>query len=510
MFWADKITSEFKKKTFQHIQDMKTPSGRIHVGALRGVIIHDLVYKALIDTGLKAEYSYVFDDNDPMDSLPVYLPKEKFERYMGFPLNKVPSPGAGGQNFAEFYALEFKEVFNQLGANPEIIWASELYNSGKMDEGIKICLDNAEKIRKIYKRVSGADLPSDWFPFSVVCEKCGKVGTTRVYAWDGKEVSYRCLPNLVEWAGGCGFEGKISPFGGTGKLPWKVYWAVKWQALGVTIEGAGKDHMSKGGSHDIASAVCEEILSYETPCPVPYEFFLIGGRKMSSSKGLGSSAKEVAEILPPELLRFLMVRVPTMRTIDFAPGGMTIPDLFDEYDRCAREWFEKGRKSDLGRIFELSQISRAPKREIVFPRFRDVATFIQMPGVDIKKQFLGVSPEILEERMKYAKIWLDGYAPADFVFKVQEKLPSQVKELSPEQKKYLREVAEIIQKDWKNETKLGFELYEAAKKVGLPSVKAFEAIYLVLLGRPHGPKAAALLLSQDKKFLGQRIKEATR
>lgn len=499
MFWADKIASELKSAGPQWVDDMKTPSGRIHVGALRGVIIHDLVYRALLDFGIKAKYTYVFDDHDPMDSLPVYLPQEKYKKFMGFPLNKIPSPGEGAKNFAEFYALEFKEVFNKLGANPEIIWASELYKSGKMDEGIKICLDNASKIREIYKKIAGADLPPDWFPFSVICEKCGKVGTTKVYAWDGKKVSYRCLPNLVEWAKGCGYEGKISPYGGAGKLPWKVEWAVKWQVIGVTVEGAGKDHMSKGGSHDIASAVCQKILNHKTPYPVPYEFFLIGGRKMSSSKGLGSSASEVTEILPPELLRFLMVRVPIGRAIDFDPGGMTIPDLFDEYDRCAK---------DGSRFFELSQVGKISEKEIRFPRFRDVASFVQMPGVDVKKQFPDADKKVLEERIKYAKIWLDGYAPKEFIFKIAEKLPKEAKKLSPEQKNYLSGVLQLIEVGWKKPEEFQEELYNLAKEKKLSSSEAFSAIYLVLTGKTSGPKAAWLLLSLDKKFLIKRFKEA--
>jgi len=545
MFWADKIASELKSQGPQWVDDMKTPSGQIHVGALRGVIIHDLVYRALLDFGIKAKYTYVFDDHDPMDSLPVYLPQEKYKKFMGFPLNKIPSPGKGAKNFAEFYALEFKEVFNKLGSTPEIIWASELYKSGKMDEGIKICLDNASKIREIYnrfartphfnaggegkarfqaspqnagkaveslrkktphfqcgeayKKIAGADLPPDWFPFSVICEKCGKVGTTKVYAWDKKKVSYRCLPNLVEWAKGCGYEGKISPYGGTGKLPWKVEWAVKWQVIGVTVEGAGKDHMSKGGSHDIASAVCQEILGYKTPYPVPYEFFLIGGRKMSSSKGLGSSASEVTEILPPELLRFLMVRVPIERAIDFDPGGMTIPDLFDEYDRCAK---------DKRRVFELSQVGKISEKEIKFPRFRDVASFIQMPGVDVKKQFPDADKKVLEERIKYAKIWLDGYAPKEFIFKIAEKLPKEAKKLSPEQKNYLSEVLQLIEVKGQTPEEFQEALYNLAKEKKLSSSEAFSAIYLILTGKTSGPKAAWLLLSLDRNFLIKRFKEA--
>src|SRR5690606_11005016 len=104
-----------------------------------------------------------------------------------------------------------------------------------------------------------------------------------------------------DWTKGCGHEGKISPIsdenGITGKMPWKVEWAVKWQAIGVTVEGAGKDHMSKGGSHDLASLVAKRVLNYEVPHPIPYEFILIGGKKMSSSKGRGHGAADMLKIL---------------------------------------------------------------------------------------------------------------------------------------------------------------------------------------------------------------------
>lgn len=514
MFWADKAARQLSKTGPHLVDDMKTPSGRIHVGSLRGVIIHDLIFRALKDVGVSVRYTYIFDDHDVMDALPTYLPKEKFGQYMGFPLNKVPSPEPGFANFAHFYALEFKKVFVFLGAKPEIIWASQLYQSGKMNQGIKKCLDGAAKIRKIYKKVAGADLSDDWFPFFVICPECGRVGTTRVYDWDGKKVAFKCEPEMVAWAKGCGHDGKISPFDGRGKLAWKVEWAVKWQALGVTVEGAGKDHMSAGGSHDITSAVCREVLDYPVPYPIPYEFFLIGGKKMSSSKGLGSSAAEVAKILPPEILRFLMVRIPYRRAIDFDPGGMTIPDLFDDYDRAAKIYWKRGKSDDFGRIFELSQPSGKPPKLMFLPRFRDVAMVAQMPNVEPEKYFAEQKGKALDssekktlaERVKYAKIWLDGYAPEEMVFKVRQKLPDEAEKLTRTQKAYLAAVAKFVSKKQKPEV-LEKKLYEAAKEHNLASAKAFQAIYLALLGKPYGPKAAWLLSNQDLKFVQKRFEE---
>lgn len=515
MFWADRIAHDLKVKGPQRVDDMKTPSGRIHVGSLRGVIIHDVVFRALRDTGISASYTYIFDDHDPMDSLPAAL-LEKFKKYLGVPLYRIPSPEPGFDSFAQFYAEEFRAVFEKLGAKPEIFWSSKLYQRGLMDEGIRVCLDEAAKIRKIYKQVSGADLSSDWFPFNVICEHCGKVGTTKVYKWDGKKVYYRCLPNLVTWAQGCGQEGSISPFGAAGKLPWKVEWAVKWQVLGVTIEGAGKDHMSAGGSHDIAARICEEVLNYKTPYPIPYEFFLIGGKKMSSSRGLGSTAREVSEILPPYILRFLMVRTPSTRAIDFDPGSWTIPDLFDEYDRSAQIWWEKA-TDDMGRIFELSQPDGKAPGKMFLPRFRDVAMVAQMPNLDPIKYFTRLKgskltaseKKILDERIKYAEIWLDGYAPAEAVFSLAQKLPEEVKKLSTKQKDYLGKLAQVLG-EVKTPENFEKKMYDFAKELKLPSKDAFGAVYISLLGKPFGPKAAWLILSLGQDKAKKRFLEVSR
>lgn len=284
MHWSDEVATKLKKRKLplEWVDDMKTPSGRVHVGALMGVVIHDLIYKALKDQKVKTKYTYVFENHDPMDDIPTYLDRSKFEKYLGMPLFKIPSPVPGFENFAEYYALEFKEAFNKIGSFPEIIWTKDLYTSGKMNKGIKLVLDNAKEVRKIYKEMYKKEVDKNWYPFQVYCEKCSKVSTTKVYDWDGESVYYKCLIDAVVWTKGCGHEGKTSPFsdksGMKGKMPWKVEWAVKWQAIGVTVEGAGKDHMSRGGSHDLASLVAERILKYPIPYPVAYEFLLIGGR----------------------------------------------------------------------------------------------------------------------------------------------------------------------------------------------------------------------------------------
>lgn len=525
MFWADKIAKEIidsGKYTPYWVDDMKTPSGRIHVGSLRGVIIHDLVHKAILSAGKKSTFTYVFDDHDPMDALPVYLDEKEWGKHLGKPLFTVPSPDKKAENYAVYFAQEFTEVFNAAGCMPKLLRSSDLYKSGKMNEYIKLCLDNATTIRGIYETMYKKKMASDWVPYQIVCPKCGKESTTRITQWDGKEVTFTCKVDAVDWTNGCGYEGKTSPFSDekrfAGKLSWKVEWPVKWKVIGVTVEGAGKDHMSAGGSHDVAKQVCEKVLKYPVPYPVAYEFFLIGGKKMSSSKGVGSSAKEVSEILPPYLLRFLFTRTDYNQAINFDPvGTWVIPDLFDEYDRSWQAYIT-GSDPDLARIFELSQVARNGDRNPVFlPRFRDVANYIQLPNVDITQKFEEVKGKpltteeksVLDERIDYAKRWLERFAPDDAKMQMMDTVPEQVASLSDSQRAFLSEAAKLVEKS-ESADELQTALYEKAKQSGISVKDAFAAIYTAFLGKTHGPRAGWFLLQYPKPTVKQRLEEAVR
>src|ERR1035437_8879346 len=299
MFWADKVAEDIlnsKSHKPYWVDDMKTPSGFSHVGSLMGPVIHSMIFRALKDAGQEATFTFVINDFDTMDELSPQLPEE-YRQYMGKSLKQIPPPVAEYSNLADYFAADFVNSIKSLGVEAEILSSWELYHQGKFDGVIKEALDNAEKIQDIYQKISGSQKKaSGWLPFQVICEKCGKLGTTKVFAWDGELVSYRCEPNLVVWAAGCGHEGKMSPYGGNGKFPWKVDWPAHWKVIGIKFEGAGKDHASKGGFYDIAMALCDEVFKYEKPFRLPYEFILIGGKKMSSSKGIGLKAHDLVKI----------------------------------------------------------------------------------------------------------------------------------------------------------------------------------------------------------------------
>jgi len=518
MFWADKIakkivdSGEYKP---YWVDDMFTPSGYAHIGSLRGPLVHDVVYRAFKDSSVEVSSTFVFNDFDPIDGLPPEL-VEKFTPYLGFPLRTAPSPEPGFSSFADYFTRDFQQVLRSLGASATFLSSWDMYHEGKFNEVIRTALDHAEVIQDIYQRVSGSKKrEKGWLPLQVICEKCGKLGTTRVHNWDGETVIYTCEPNMVTWAAGCTHSARVSPFDGNGKLPWKVDWPAHWKILGVTIEGAGKDHSTAGGSRDIARALCEEVFHYPDPYNMPYEFFLIGGRKMSSSKGLGFKARDLTSLLPPSVGRFLFTRTDYRQAIEFDPmGTMAIPDLFDEYDRCWQAYID-GSDENLSRAFELSQIDQLPeKKKLFIPRFKDIANYIQQ-NVDMHKKFEEIKGKllteaevkILYERKNYAYLWIGKYAPKEYKLSLSEVLPSQVRDLTESQKRFLSTIIPLLDKNF-SANELNLALYNLAKEMQIDAKQAFSAIYMTFIGKKYGPRAAWFLLQYPKEKVIARLKEA--
>lgn len=491
MFWADEFIKDLKGK--QIVNDSFTPSGMVHMGSLKGPVIHDTLFKILKEKGIEVEFVYGFDDFDPIDGLAQEL-RESHEKYMGVPLFLSPAPKGNG-SFADFYIEHMKGLLSDLGIKPNYYRTSELYKKGEFNPAIKIVLDKAQKVRDVYGAIYKKEIPKDWYPFQVICPKCGKLGTTKVSSWDGKEVSFVCKKDLVKWAEGCEYSGSISPFDGNGKMPWKVEWAAKWFTFGVTIEGAGKDHGSAGGSYDVAMKLIEDVFESKPPRKLVYEFFLSGGKKMSSSKGLGLTGEKLLEVLGPQRTRFLMIKTPPNQAVEFTPKDtLIIPKIFDDYQLSAQSV-----ESDQRRIFDCSQVEKAERVPDV--RFQTIAQWVQMPNMEeeIKKQGLF-------EWARYARVWVKEYAPESERFTLQKETPREVQSLSKEQKEYLKFIAQKLDEKWDAE-EFQKQLYEWAKEKKISSKEAFAAIYISLIGKDHGPKAGFLILSLDAIFVQKRFNE---
>ena len=522
MFWADRIASEIRERkpnngTTFVIRDEKTLSGRVHVGSMRGVAIHGLVSEALNEQGVKNIYTYELNDFDDFDSVPSYLDQEKFKEHLGKPLYLVPSPEPGFANYAEYFGAEFTAVHARAGFFPEYYRTfADLYKTGKMDALIKTALKRAGDVRRILKDVSGSVKDESWLPVSVVCEKCSKLKTTRNLDFDGETIGYICDQSLYGSVP-CGHQGRRSPFGGGSKLFWKVDWAAKWVAVGVDVEGGGKDHSTKGGSRDVANHIAKEIFNHESPFDIPYEFFLVGGKKMSSSKGRGSSAYDMSELFPPELFRLVLIGKDINQQIDVDPGGESVPRLYDWYDELA-EGVRAGKEDDYSRLFAFCQMPqmRAGMSALWQLRFSQVAFIVQMPHLSLEKEAAAVKGAALTEdetrtlleRAHYARFWLSTYAPEEYKYALQEKMPAM--ELSSAQKSALASLALFMSEGQKTGEELHARLHALKTETPIKPAELFSALYGIFLNRTSGPKAGWLLSALPHKFVLQRLQEATR
>ena len=526
MDWADELAQKVVGP--QVVNDSKTPSGTVHVGSLRGPIILDVITRALRANGVETTLLYGIDDLDPMDAQALLTP-DAIEREMGRPLAHVPDPaGDCHASYARHFAGIFTEVFAGLGIHPDrYYWMSDIYPTGAMDPYIRLVLDRAALVREIYRRVANVQHPETWHPLAVICPTCGKIGTTIVTSWDGERVFFECRADLVTWATGCGSSGWISPFGGTAKLPWNLEWAAQWSLFGVTIEPCGKDLSTAGGSRDRSDAIAREVFEREPPLNVPYEFLNIGGRKMSTSKGRGAAAHSIAEVIPPEQLRFLFLRPRPNQAIEFDPEGTdAIPRLFDEFDRFAAATAGREVKGELSTGFEatfryalLDPAADVAEEAAAFrPAFAHLAMLLQIPGADVAARVEAEKGSALaererairDERVASARAWLDGYAPDAARLAVRrDALPATAAGLLPEQTRFLAELSSASGREapaggdaWQS------LIFATAANDELPPRRAFEAIYLAFLGRPSGPRAGWLLASLEPDFVLQRLDEA--
>ena len=307
----------------QVVNDSKTPSGTVHVGSLRGPVILDAITRALRAAGIETTLLYGVDDLDPMDAQALLTP-DAVDHEMGRPLAHVPDQVDDCHaSYARHHAQTFIDTFAGLGIHPDrYYWMSEHYAAGDMDPFIRTALDRAALVRDIYKRVANVQHPDTWHPVSVICPNCGKVGTTIVTEWDGERVHFECRPNLVD----VGHRLRPKRLGLAVRRERQAALEPRVGRPMVAVRGDGRAATARTSRRPVAratgrDAIAREVFEREPPLNIPYEFLNVGGRKMSTSKGRGAAAHTIAEVVPPEQLRFLFLRPRPNHAIDFDPEG---------------------------------------------------------------------------------------------------------------------------------------------------------------------------------------------
>ena len=547
-FWADQFAEDaiarvennkflkdvVKKRGFYVVMDEKTPSGTIHIGSGRGWVIHDAIAKALRDKGVKAKFILSSDDLDPLDKPSKELSNEDNEKYIGVPFKHIPSPVEGYKNFGDYYFRQCTNLFPEFGIEAELESTGEEYEKGSFNKTIKIALDNADKIQKIYKKLYGDDVKAgEKLPFNVLCPQCKKISTTLAIEWnkEKEELYFECRNDVVEWAKGCGYKGWISPYNGNGKFPWKVEWAAKWPTNSVIVETAGKDHFTKGGSRTAACHFAMDVFDYPPPYPSDgyetgpgYEFFTVGGKKMSTSKGHGLGFADSINYAPAKMLRFLLIRTRPNAVIDFDPYSNDLILLYERYDQAERVYFGKedmGEKENIRqkRIYELSHVGKIPQRippqvslsqasmlvqifdneKMIFESLRNTG---QLPEDATKPEI-----EYVKERLKFAKKWVEEFADEQYKFILQKEINRSLS-LSEQQKQALRILASRLKELKWTEKTLFNEFYRIANdEVRMNTPDLFKAAYLVLLNKERGPKLAPFILALGKEKVAEMLEK---
>lgn len=521
---ADPKLKELVEKNGYFCYDEKTPSGDIHIGSGRGWVIHDILAKALRSKGVDARFVLSSDDMDPFDK-PI-KGKPEYDQYLGMPFRDIPSPVNGYKSWADYYFSKATKNFDQWGIEAQLESTGEQYINGTFNEAIKKILDNADKVKAIFEGIY--DKPYDKLPFNPICEKCKKIGTTVATNWDKETelLSYECRPDAVKWAKGCNHQGKISPYNGGGKLPWKLEWAAKWPSKGVIVELAGKDHFTKGGSRTVAIAVSSEVLNYPPPYPSTaketgpgYEFFNLGGKKMSTSKGVGVSFADITQHIPANILRFIMVSYKPTSVIDFDPSRKNdLLLIYDRYDMTERVYYgkeESDRKQQLTRIYEISHIGPISKEYPPHISLRHAAVVVQIAGddaIELLKSRKQVPQDLnaeqlryLEERLEAAKKWLKEYAPEREKFAVQEHVNKDI-ELSVKQRTALKILNDVLTEEYTDQS-LFDKFYEICEKVGIKNTDFFIGAYRVIIAKDRGPKLANFILTVGVGKVRQLLSE---
>ena len=499
-----------------------TPSGTVHIGNFREIISVDLVVRALRSRGKNVRFIYSWDDYDVFRKVPVNMPdQDVLENHLRFPITMVPDTTGRDSSYARHHEVDVEVQLPRVGIHPEYLYQADRYRKNMYAEGMKIALQNRDKIKDCLNRYRDDEhkIPADeeYWPTAAFCCKCNK-DTTEMVSYDGEYgLTYRCTS--------CGHEENADLRTSKEiKLGWRVDWPMRWQFEKTLFEPAGKDHHSQGGSFDTARLVSDEIYNWPAPVTFRYDFIGIKGTpgKMSSSKGKVISLPDVLNVYPPEIVRYLFAgtRPNTEFSISF---DLDVIKTYEDYDKTERiAWgVDKAKNDDVFakeyRIYELSQVEEKMPSSMAYQiPFRHLCNLLQTNSGDIdavvasQKDIKEDQIERFRTRCKCAWYWITECAPEDFRFALNNpdaegftKAEVGEKELECIKRIY----SEILPKmDDLEEKPLSEAVYGVATDAGIEPKALFYATYQILISKDQGPRLANFMKIIGKERLEKIFK----
>ena len=299
------------------------PSGLPHIGTFNEVLRTTMVrnaYHALSD--VPTRLIAFSDDMDGLRKVPDNVPNQAMlAQHLGKPLTQVPDPFGKYESFAHHNNAMLREFLDRFGFDYEFVSATERYRSGAFDDALKNVLRHYQDIMDIMLPTLRKERQATYSPVLPISPSSGIVLQVPVEVIDADRGLIRFEDNSVP--GGEVIEQSI--LSGAAKLQWKVDWAMRWVALGVDYEMAGKDLID---SVTQSSKICR-ALGARPPEGFNYEMFLDEkGEKISKSKGNGLSLEQWLTYGPQESLAFYAYREPK-KAKQLHMG--VIPRAVDEY-----------------------------------------------------------------------------------------------------------------------------------------------------------------------------------
>lgn len=316
-----RLNNECPKKGYVLFETGYGPSGLPHIGTFGEVARTTMVMRAfqILSDNMPTKLIAFSDDMDGLRKVPDNIPnKDLLTPHLGKPLTAVPDPFGTHPSFGEHNNNRLCQFLDQFGFEYEFRSATQCYKDGIFDETLLALLRNHEEVCNIIRPTLGEERRATYSPLLPVDAESGKVLLAKVVATNADAGTMVYLNE-----DGQEIETKVT--GGAVKCQWKADWAMRWMALGVNYEMAGKDLID---SQNLSSKICRAI-GGKPPVQFTYELFLDDkGEKISKSKGNGLSMEEWLRYAPPQTLSYFMFQKPkTAKRLHFD----VIPKAVDEY-----------------------------------------------------------------------------------------------------------------------------------------------------------------------------------
>jgi lysyl-tRNA synthetase class 1 len=457
------------------------PSGLPHIGTFTEVARTSMVRNAYAEmTGAATRLIAFSDDMDGMRKVPGNLPHpEMLAQHLDQPLCRVPDPFGTHESFAAHNNARLRSFLDQFGFDYEFLAASTAYPAGMFDDTLRAILRHYDRIMAVMLPTLGEERRKTYSPIFPIHPENGKVLQVPIEVVDaeGGIVAYTDPVS--------GERREQSVLGGAAKAQWKVDWALRWVALGVDYEMAGKDLIDSVTQ----SGKIARVLGATPPDGFNYEMFLDEeGAKISKTKGNGLTIEEWLTYAPIESLAFYIYREPKKaRQLSFS----VIPKAVDEYYQFLAAYPGQPIEQQLGNPVHHVHLGQVPAADMPLS-FALLLNLVGVAATDDKALLWRYVQRYAPHASPESHPALDrliGYAIAYF----RDFIAASLRRRAPD----ARERAALADLDARfaalpadaSAEAIQNEVYEAGKTAGYDPLRDwFKALYETLLGSSQGPR----------------------